>query len=134
MEMSPSWSRAHDWKSCNRQKRFESSNLSFSASDKTLENVDLFNVFKGFSRFWRLMKSSKMCGFWCVLEYKLLYKCCQLFWLLARKTLRLVAASSKDFFRKSVYRSIVVDSCLWPRISCTLLTGTPHSKAIVAKL
>ena len=31
MEMSPSWSRAHDWKSCNRQKRFESSNLSISA-------------------------------------------------------------------------------------------------------
>ena len=32
MEMSPSWSRAHDWKSCNRQKRFESSNLSISAT------------------------------------------------------------------------------------------------------
>lgn len=31
MEKSPSWSRAHDWKSCNREKRFESSNLSFSA-------------------------------------------------------------------------------------------------------
>ena len=25
------WSRAHDWKSCNRHKRFEGSNLSFSA-------------------------------------------------------------------------------------------------------
>ena len=32
MEKSPSWSRAHDWKSCNREKRFESSNLSFSAT------------------------------------------------------------------------------------------------------
>ena len=31
MEKSRSWSSAHDWKSCNRQKRFESSNLSFSA-------------------------------------------------------------------------------------------------------
>ena len=31
MEMSPSWSRARDWKSRNRQKRFESSNLSISA-------------------------------------------------------------------------------------------------------
>ena len=27
------WSRAHDWKSCNRQKRFEGSNLSFSAKE-----------------------------------------------------------------------------------------------------
>ena len=32
MEKSRSWSSAHDWKSCNRQKRFESSNLSFSAN------------------------------------------------------------------------------------------------------
>ena len=32
--MSPSWSRAHDWKSCNRQKRFESSNLSISAKKR----------------------------------------------------------------------------------------------------
>ena len=31
MEKSPSWSRAHDWKSCKPQKGFESSNLSFSA-------------------------------------------------------------------------------------------------------
>ena len=37
MEMSPSWSRAHDWKSCNRQKRFESSNLSISAKEKPAE-------------------------------------------------------------------------------------------------
>ena len=33
-EKSRSWSSAHDWKSCNRQKRFESSNLSFSAKTK----------------------------------------------------------------------------------------------------
>ena len=33
MEKSRSWSSAHDWKSCNRQKRFESSNLSFSAKN-----------------------------------------------------------------------------------------------------
>ena len=37
MEMSPSWSRAHDWKSCNRQKRFESSNLSISAKENPAE-------------------------------------------------------------------------------------------------
>ena len=34
-EKSRSWSSAHDWKSCNRQKRFESSNLSFSANEAT---------------------------------------------------------------------------------------------------
>ena len=39
MEMSPSWSRAHDWKSCNRQKRFESSNLSISAKGKPRRNA-----------------------------------------------------------------------------------------------
>ena len=33
MEKSRSWSSAHDWKSCNRQKRFEGSNLSFSANE-----------------------------------------------------------------------------------------------------
>ena len=37
MEKSRSWSSAHDWKSCNRQKRFESSNLSFSAKTKSLD-------------------------------------------------------------------------------------------------
>ncbi len=37
MEKSRSWSSAHDWKSCNRQKRFESSNLSFSATSKSLD-------------------------------------------------------------------------------------------------
>ncbi len=41
-EKSPSWSRAHDWKSCNRQKRFESSNLSFSASAKSTQKGALF--------------------------------------------------------------------------------------------
>ena len=40
-EMSPSWSRAHDWKSCNRQKRFESSNLSISATEN-LQKCRLF--------------------------------------------------------------------------------------------
>ena len=39
--MSPSWSRAHDWKSCNRQKRFESSNLSISATEN-LQKCRLF--------------------------------------------------------------------------------------------
>ena len=42
LEKSPSWSRAHDWKSCNRQKRFESSNLSFSASGKGYLWVSFF--------------------------------------------------------------------------------------------
>lgn len=32
LEKSPSWSRARDWKSRNRQKRFKSSNLFFSAT------------------------------------------------------------------------------------------------------
>ena len=35
MEMSRSWSSAHDWKSCNTQKVFESSNLSISAKRET---------------------------------------------------------------------------------------------------
>ena len=35
MEKSRSWSSAHDWKSCNRQKRFEGSNPSFSAKQKS---------------------------------------------------------------------------------------------------
>ena len=33
MEKSPSWSRAHDWKSCRGQKLLESSNLSISAKN-----------------------------------------------------------------------------------------------------
>ena len=33
------WSRAHDWKSCRRQKRLESSNLSFSATSKSPGNA-----------------------------------------------------------------------------------------------
>ena len=32
MESCPSWSKEHDWKSCKRQKRFESSNLLLSAN------------------------------------------------------------------------------------------------------
>ena len=35
MEKSRSWSSAHDWKSCNGHKPFESSNLSFSAMKET---------------------------------------------------------------------------------------------------
>ena len=34
LEKSRSWSSAHDWKSCNRQKRFEGSNPSFSVPQK----------------------------------------------------------------------------------------------------
>ena len=34
LEKSRSWSSAHDWKSCNGQKPFESSNLSFSATKR----------------------------------------------------------------------------------------------------
>lgn len=45
MEMSPSWSRAHDWKSCNRQKRFESSNLSISAKRDKQAETSLFVSF-----------------------------------------------------------------------------------------
>ena len=40
------WSRAHDWKSCNRQKRFEGSNLSFSAKIKGCPVGHLF-IFDG---------------------------------------------------------------------------------------
>ena len=35
VEMSRSWSSAHDWKSCKGQKLFESSNLSISAKNKS---------------------------------------------------------------------------------------------------
>ena len=45
MEMSPSWSRAHDCNWCNRQKRFESSNLSFSANKKSRAYTRDFFVF-----------------------------------------------------------------------------------------
>ena len=37
-EKSRSWSSARDWKSRNRQKRFESSNLSFSAIEKSCKH------------------------------------------------------------------------------------------------
>ena len=40
-EKSRSWSSAHDWKSCNRQKRFESSNLSFSAKKQRIATAIL---------------------------------------------------------------------------------------------
>ena len=36
LEMSRSWSSAHDWKSCIPQKGIESSNLSISANEKAL--------------------------------------------------------------------------------------------------
>ena len=42
MEKSRSWSSAHDWKSCNRQKRFEGSNPSFSARKKALAAASAF--------------------------------------------------------------------------------------------
>ena len=44
MEKSPSWSRAHDWKSCRPLKGLEGSNPSFSATE-SLETVR----FQGFS-------------------------------------------------------------------------------------
>ena len=59
MEMSPSWSRAHDWKSCNRQKRFESSNLSISAKEKPAE----MRVFPLFMRVFRLFTLCAYCLF-----------------------------------------------------------------------
>lgn len=59
MEMSPSWSRAHDWKSCNRQKRFESSNLSISAKEKPAE----MRVFPLFMRAFRLFTLCAYCLF-----------------------------------------------------------------------
>ena len=59
MEMSPSWSRAHDWKSCNRQKRFESSNLSISAKEKPAE----MRVFPLFMRVFRLFALCAYCLF-----------------------------------------------------------------------
>ena len=57
MEMSPSWSRAHDWKSCNRQKRFESSNLSISATEKPAE----MRVFPLFMRVFSIFSFCKSC-------------------------------------------------------------------------
>ena len=46
MEKSRSWSSAHDWKSCRRQKRLEGSNPSFSATQKAHRKVCLFRVAK----------------------------------------------------------------------------------------
>ena len=48
MEKSPSWSRAHDWKSCKRLKRFEGSNPSFSAKKKQVFDLFLFLFFTEF--------------------------------------------------------------------------------------
>ena len=45
MEMSRSWSSAHDWKSCNTQKVFESSNLSISAKNESTVRKDGAFVF-----------------------------------------------------------------------------------------
>ena len=56
MEMSPSWSRAHDWKSCNRQKRFESSNLSISAKENPAE-------MRGFPLFMRAFMLFTLCAY-----------------------------------------------------------------------
>ena len=62
MEMSPSWSRAHDWKSCNRQKRFESSNLSISAKEKPAE----MRVFPLFMRVFRIFAACALFAVFCI--------------------------------------------------------------------
>ncbi len=46
VEKSRSWSSAHDWKSCNRQKRFEGSNPSFSAKEKSTRKGAFFFGFQ----------------------------------------------------------------------------------------
>ncbi len=46
MEKSRSWSSAHDWKSCRRQKRLEGSNPSFSAKCKRTPNRVFFFAFR----------------------------------------------------------------------------------------
>ena len=45
VEMSRSWSSAHDWKSCKGQKPFESSNLSISAKVPHPGVRDFFHLF-----------------------------------------------------------------------------------------
>ena len=54
MEKSRSWSSAHDWKSCNRQKRFEGSNPSFSAKGKSRRDLCV----RGFFLLYLLTKMS----------------------------------------------------------------------------
>ena len=49
-EKSRSWSSAHDWKSCNRYKRFESSNLSFSAKMKGRQKASFFILTEKYNR------------------------------------------------------------------------------------
>ena len=50
LEMSRSWSSAHDWKSCIPQKGIESSNLSISAKKDTAFAVSFLFIFSRFSR------------------------------------------------------------------------------------
>ena len=45
VEMSRSWSSAHDWKSCRGQKLLESSNLSISAKNPVTITVTGFSFF-----------------------------------------------------------------------------------------
>ena len=66
MEMSPSWSRAHDWKSCNRQKRFESSNLSISAK----ENPAFLRGFLLFMRVFGIFGLCVCCSFFAAFAIK----------------------------------------------------------------
>ena len=68
LEKSRSWSSAHDWKSCNRQKRFEGSNPSFSVMVYSLNrsapekrrNSPFFCVFRRFSHFFQTDKMSEI--------------------------------------------------------------------------
>ncbi len=54
VEMSRSWSSAHDWKSCRGQKLLESSNLSISAMKNTLppSGGGVFFIKHGEIRMW----------------------------------------------------------------------------------
>ena len=64
-------------KGVGRQTRRESSNLSISAKEKTLENVDFLNVFKGFSVLGLTARKAKSGEFLRVLVVVLWSKCSQ---------------------------------------------------------
>ena len=60
MEKSPSWSRAHDWKSCRLLKGLEGSNPSFSAKPKTVDIAGKSSNTNGFLAFFdRLLEAVK---------------------------------------------------------------------------
>ncbi len=56
MEKSPSWSRAHDWKSCRPLKGLEGSNPSFSASSSEIPNTAPFPASPKTALCWEFLR------------------------------------------------------------------------------